>query len=107
MKNSSKLELTIDRNFTLSRRGFSRSCACSKTLFWNSNKLSSRLMYSSGDSRVRAGGSGRATEDGLVTDVATPEASFGWSESSSPTGEVCIGPSFYQVSRKVRISLRL
>ena len=58
MKNSSKLELTIERNFTLSRRGFSGSCACSRTLFWNSNKLSSRLKYNSGDSRVRVGGRG-------------------------------------------------
>src|ERR1700740_855694 len=106
MKNSSKLELTIERNFTLSRRGFSGSCACCRTLFWNSNKLSSRLMYSSEDSRVRADGRGGATEDGIETGVATPETSPGSSESSSPTGEVCIGCSFYLVSSGKKNAIR-
>src|ERR1700745_2057028 len=95
MKNSSKLELTIERNFTLSRRGFSTSCACSRTLFWNSNKLSSRLMYNSGDSKVKAGGRG-----GIVTGVATPVTSIGSSEADSPGEEVCIGILILLGSRK-------
>src|ERR1700732_241251 len=100
MKNSSKLELTIERNFTLSRRGFSGSCACSRTLLWNSNKLSSRLMYNSGDSSVRSGERGGASEDCIVTDVAAPEISSGSSESDSPIGELCIGRSILLDSTK-------
>src|SRR5580692_8084351 len=100
MKNSSKLELTIERNFTLSRRGFSGSCACSRTLLWNSNKLSSRLMYNSGDSSVRSGERGGASEDCIVTDVAEPEVSSGSSESNSPIGELCIGRSILLDSTK-------
>src|SRR5271170_6447563 len=100
MKNSSRLELTIERNFTRSRRGFSRSRACSSTLFWNSNKLSSRLMYNSGDSSLRAGGSGEASDDGAVTGVATFVTFFVSSESDLPAGEVCIGPHFTSFQRE-------
>src|SRR5271165_6568228 len=98
MKNSSKLELTIERNFILSRRGFSVSCACSRTLLWNSNKLSSRLMYSSGDSRVRCGFRGDSSEEGIATGVAAPDISIGSSEFSSPIGKVSIADLFYLVS---------
>jgi hypothetical protein len=96
------LELTIERNFTLSRRGFSGFRASSRTLFWNSNKLSSRLIYSSGDSRVRAGGAGEASvagrgkvsEDKIVPCMVTPELSFGSAESNSVVEEDCIRSYF-------------
>src|SRR4029077_5366459 len=90
MKNSSRLELTIERNFTLSKSGFPGSCACSRTLLWNCNKLSSRLMYRSGDSRVRFGGLAEPSDDGSVTGVAAPGESFGLFPVNSPIGELCI-----------------
>src|SRR5579863_5093251 len=95
MKNSSRLELTIERNFTLSSRGFSGSCACSSTLFWNSNRLSSRLKYNSGDSRVRVDASEDTSEDtsedDIVPGVALPEISCGSSEFNSLLAGLCIG----------------
>src|SRR6266480_4683446 len=95
IKNSSKLELTIETNFTLSSSGFSGSCASCKTLFGNSNKLSSRLMYNSGDASVRVCGPVGA----IVTGVATPAASAGSSEPNSLRGEaiaVCYFTRFQQ-----------
>src|SRR5215467_4355338 len=90
MKNSSRLELTIERNFTLSKSGFSGSWACSRTLLWNCNKLSSRLMYSSGDSEVRFGGLAGPSNDASVTGVEAPGESFGSSACNSPIEEVRI-----------------
>src|SRR4029453_13975320 len=45
MKNSARFELTIDRNFTRSRRGFWSSWASSSTRRKNARRLSSRLRY--------------------------------------------------------------
>ena len=90
----------MERNFTRSKRGFSRSRACSSTLFWNSNRLSSRLMYNSGDSSVNAGGSGDVSDDGAVTGVATLVTFVVSSESDLPAGEVCIGPNFTSFQRE-------
>src|SRR6185437_2884594 len=44
MKNSSRLELKIDRNLTRSNSGFEPSTASSSTRALNSSQLSSRLM---------------------------------------------------------------
>src|SRR4029077_7467124 len=60
------------------------------TLLWNCNKLSSRLMYSSGDSRVRFGGLAEPSDDGSVTGVGASGESFGSPACNSPIGEVCI-----------------
>src|SRR5215472_10996601 len=96
MKNSSKLELTIERNFTLSRRGFSGSCACCKTLLWNSNRLSSRLMYNSGEVSVRVCGPVAVVGPG----VAIPVASASSSERSAPLGERSIEAVILLVFRR-------
>src|SRR5262245_55620108 len=47
MKNSSRLELKMDRNFTRSRSGTVGSCASSRTRRLNSNHDSSRLIIRS------------------------------------------------------------
>jgi hypothetical protein len=73
---------------------------CSSTLFWNSNKLSSRLIYNSRDSMVRVGGSGEASGDRAVTGVATSVTFFVSSESDLPAGEVCISPYFTWFQRE-------
>ena len=43
-KNSSRLELQIQKNFTLSNNGFRVSSASSRTRWLNSSQLNSRLM---------------------------------------------------------------
>ena len=48
MKNSSKLELNIARNFSRSRSGLEQFSASSRTLKLNSSQLSSRLRKHSG-----------------------------------------------------------
>jgi hypothetical protein len=43
MKNSSRFELTMERNFTRSSKGLCWSWAYSSTRLWNTSRLSSRL----------------------------------------------------------------
>ena len=57
-------------------------------------------MYNSGDSKVRVGGSGEASDDGAVTGVATSVTFFVSPESDLPAGEVCIGPYFTSFQRE-------
>lgn len=82
--------VTIERNFTRSSRGFSGSCACCKTLLWNSSRLSSRLMYSLGEVSVRVCGLVVAPVLAIVPGVATPAAASS-SESNLPSGEAPMG----------------
>jgi hypothetical protein len=57
-------------------------------------------MYNSGDSRVRVGGPGEASDDGAATGVATFVTFFVSSDSDLPAGEVCIGPYFTWFQRE-------
>ena len=84
MKNSSRLELTIARNFTRSSSGVRSSCASRSTRRLNASQVSSRFRYHSEASRSTAG-SDNGTASATDASCCCPRSARGFAASTVST----------------------